>query len=189
MRYVRSYRSGFGPVAILMVLLVLSAVIGCDRASRETDVFVRPEPLEVSTVEAAAPEGTAAQAKAVPQQAVQMTKITLLAPRPGEQVPQFGAAVRFKIEGDLPEGTQPVVFLRDATGLDTNWWPYRCRHDLLAGPGGYSCGVQYGEPRDSGRNFAVVVRLLPEAECPATGDVGLLPNGLATSEIVEVIRQ
>lgn len=193
MYHSRLYHSGCGLAAILATLSLLSTPLGCGRATREPNVFVRPDPLEVSAaVEGPIPEGTMPQVSQVPPQPepVQRPKITLLEPRAGEQVPQFGAAVRFRIEGkDLPEGTQPVVFIRDATGLETNWWPYRPRRDLLAGPGVWTCGVQYGEPRDTGGRFAVVVRLLPEAEAPAQGDVGLLPNGLATSEVVEVVRR
>jgi hypothetical protein len=124
--------------------------------------------------------------------AAKSPKITILAPRPGEWVPQFGESVRFRLEGELPAGTQPVIFIRDGTGLDTNWWVYRPRRDFLAGRDDWICGVQYGESRDGGRKFAVVVMILEEATCPSQGVVGPLPNpddARAISGIVEVVRQ
>jgi hypothetical protein len=173
-----------------IALLAVSGILGCSRHA--SPVFVRPEPLAAGESQQVNEEATPTEdtrPAEVERTVVEPAKLTLLEPQTGDRVPQFGADARFKIEGDLPEGTQPVVFLRDATGLDTNWWPYRCRRDLLAGPGVWTCGVQYGEPRDSGGHFAVVVRILNEAEAPAPGDMGPLPDGLATSEVAEVVRQ
>jgi len=113
--------------------------------------------------------------------------IDLLEPLDGDQVTQKGAVVRFRVSGAIPQGVRPIVFVRDATGLESNWWAWV---PTPTSAGVWECGVQYGEPRDAGRRLAVLVLMLPEAACPPAGTVGFLPAGaLARCALGKVVRE
>lgn len=130
----------------------------------------------------------AASTAAPPAPATSIPSVQLLSPRAQERVPQLGARVRFRLGSEPAPSVRPVVLVRDGTGLDeSNWWampaPTRGRQE-------WDAPVQFGEARDSGRHFSVIVLLLKAEDCPPPGLVGALPSGaLAESERVEVIRE
>lgn len=117
-------------------------------------------------------------------------RISILSPHPKEQVAQIGE-VRFRIRGTLSPGHQPVLYIRDATGLESNWWSYIPRR-AFGSRDEWICGVQFGEPRDRGKTLAILVLILPADAVPSQGTVGFLPSAdmvAASSEMVKVIRK
>lgn len=167
------------------------AAAGCARNDRE--VFARPElhaadrPAESA---GGAPSAALAQADSVPApRRAPAIEVRIVDPAPGARVPQFGAAVRLQIRGQLAAGEAPVVFVRDGTGSEVNWWPQGPAWRDAGGQ--WICPVgQFGVPEDTGRRFAIVVLVLPAGQTPAVGSVGALPaSAAARSELVEVIRR
>lgn len=165
----------------------LAVMTGCTRPPDAPAVFVRsgedPGPAET-----AGPAPQPAAAPAPPETRARRTggklSARILTPADGASVSWMETA-RFRVEGDLPAGAEPVLFVRDATGLDTNWW---CYQPTRTSEREFTTGVQFGVPEEQG-SFRLAVLLLPADEVPAHGSVGLLPaQPLAQSTIVAVSR-
>jgi len=165
-----------------LMATALIAGFGCSGCHNQVSLNTPPPPpISMSSQIAVAPSDTP-KSPASFRGTVKITE-----PRPGAQVSQYGENVRVKVSGALPDGDAVCVFVRDATGLDSNWWTWRAFRTSDSSI--WQAPIQFGERVDSGRPIAITGLVLPESQIDSLPTVGALPGDpIARSEIVEISR-
>lgn len=99
--------------------------------------------------------------------------ITISIPQNGDMVSQF-SDVEYRLKGELPEGYEPVLLIRDPLGQYWSWG---------ITPSGSRKRVQFGVAEDSGREFEVGI-LITNVEIPLGQPTQILPKGIVYESVV-----